>query len=157
MNIKLSYQPQQLPPPFAYAAVMEFESAENKLFLNLDLKYLEREELTDDELRAEGFTRNDDLIWKGEVNTRWLEDIKLLGEMKMSSEPNNENYLHIEKDDLILGFPSNIILANALFQELLQVVLEIAGIESPLKVVFVLEGITYEIIWKLSEERVNYL
>ena len=53
MKLTLSYQTQQLPPPFAYATVITIDESNDQIFVTFSLEYLDRASVSDDELRAE--------------------------------------------------------------------------------------------------------
>lgn len=154
MKITLSYQLQQLPPPFAYAAVFRFELSDGKIAVNLNIEYLGRETITLEEIRAEGFTENDDYTWSGLLNPAWENDILSFNKVETNPNPNEEFYLHIEVDGRPKGYPKNIERANTLFQELLQAVLEVDNLEAPLRVDLKLRGKQYEIEWNFSARTV---
>ena len=151
MNIKLSYQPQNLAPPQAYASVMLIEIAKGYVNLEFNLEYLGRDGISDDELRAEGFTRNDGFSWSGEVSTDWIADIESIKGFNFTSEPHPETYMHIEIDNVAVGFPSEIEFTELLFQELMQSILEKEEIEAPLFIEYTLSERTIKLEWKFSE------
>ena len=55
MNIKISYQTQQLPPPYAYAAVFDV-TMNTTVQVSFEQAYLDRDEVPLDEIEAEGFS-----------------------------------------------------------------------------------------------------
>lgn len=154
MTITLSYQPQFLAPPFAYAAVFKFTLGNDEIATQLDLEYLGRESVSPDELKAEGFTQDDDYSWRGIIDLNWKSDILSFTTMERCAEPDSENYLHIEVDKEHKGFPKNIKKADTLFQELLQVVIEQDQIEAPLSIQLVLNSKSYEITWEFSKRAI---
>ena len=137
MNLIISYQQQQLPAPFAYAAVMRLEIEEDadSMEVAIDLSYLNRESVSESELIAEGFTNNDDLTWKGTISLRWKPDLIELSQSNFSNDPDSDTYIHVSLNSESLGFPTDVERANFLFQELLQAILEESKIEAPLSVI----------------------
>lgn len=150
MNVTLSYQPQLLSPPFAYAAVLKLTILENKIKAKLDLAYLHRELISIDEIKNEGFTENDDYSWEGELSLNWKQDIELFISMKTKSSPDDEIYLDINVNNSDLGFPSDINWADKLFQELMQAIIEKDGLEMPLTVNLCLIDAHYSITWNFE-------
>ncbi|MEQ9007824.1 MAG: hypothetical protein RLP12_08070, partial [Ekhidna sp.] len=134
MVITISYQPQHLAPPFAYAAVFKFEIGSKEITAELTLEYLGRDTISLDELKAEGFTKNDDYSWRGVIDPKWKADILSFSTLQIQSEPDSEIYLHIAIEDEQKGFAKDIQSADVLFQELLQAVIEQDQIEAPLKI-----------------------
>ncbi len=155
MNIILSFQPQQLPPPFAYAAVMNITIQKNQTSMALELTYLDRESVSPDELRAEGFTENDDFNWEGEISSSWNLDLKLLAQSAFNADPNNEIYLHVEVDNIKKGFPVEISKAEMLFQELMQAVLEKSQIEAPLHLQCSINHEMYSFEWSFANRSIT--
>lgn len=149
MKIILSYQPQQLPPPFAYAAVLSVDTSD--MSTDLKLEYLDRDTVSDDELRAEGFTRNDDFHWTGRLNQKWKEDIVELTELDMDADPNTDIYAHVDLDGNSLGFPKDITQAELIFQEVLQATLEQEKIEMPLEASCYIDDERLALRWKFSQ------
>ena len=151
MRITLSYQKQTLPPPFAYAAVLHLETdSGNEIATDLSLEYLDRDELSEDELRAEGFTRDDDYAWKGTMHKHWIQDVESMKKMAFSDTPDPETYLHVQIDQVDFGFPKEIARAEMLFQELLQAILEQSSIEAPLRISLMLDDSTTDIVWNFA-------
>lgn len=155
MKLTLSYQTQHLPPPFAYAVVIVFNKSDNKTSVTFNLEYLDRASVSDDELRAEGFSRSDDLSWSGELNTKWSSDIESFQHFGFEEEPNDTSYLHIALDGSLLGFPKQIEQAELVFQELLQAILETAEIEAPLYSECRINNKIHKISWLFAERVVE--
>lgn len=151
MKVTLSYQPQELPPPFAYAAVMKIVIGQNMNDIQFDLSYLDRESVSEDELRAEGFTDNDDFSWKGEIGTNWNDEIRIFKQSEYNENPDPHTYLHVEIDAIPLGFPEDIKQMEILFQELFQAVLEKAQIEAPLLISCSIDHDKYDLEWNFVE------
>ncbi|WP_462249807.1 hypothetical protein [Ekhidna sp.] len=157
MNLVFSYQQQQLPPPFSYAAVMrlEFVAGAESINVEFDLTYLNRESVSESELKAEGFTNDDDLKWEGTISSRWQEDLSEISQSNFSNDPDSETYIHVSLDSKSLGFPADVAKANFLFQELLQAVLEKSNIEAPLNVVCYLDQMEYNLTWSFSDRTID--
>ncbi len=156
MRIILSYQTQQLPAPYAYAAVMTIDTKnQGMLDVEFSLEYLDRDELSDDELHAEGFTRNDNFEWKGEITNQWRDEVEGLKDLSYKQEPHSDVYLHVAIDEKSLNFPEQIDQADMLFQELLQAILEKAELEAPLSIEIILDKRPYKLIWVFSERLIK--
>jgi hypothetical protein len=63
----IDYSTGSIPPPFNHSYVIDVEFDEDGARVNYLLEYHFREQLTEDELRAEGYTADDDIIWSGFV------------------------------------------------------------------------------------------
>ncbi|MEO9484663.1 MAG: hypothetical protein ABJG47_14490 [Ekhidna sp.] len=155
MKTTISYQNQLLPPPYAYAAVLQIEMSQENAYAQFDLEYLGRESVSDDELKSEGFTRADDFSWKGEISNAWKEDIDSFEQYSYDDEPNEATYLHIESNGESKGFPTDIKKAEVIFHELMQAILEKSKLESPLYLESCIEGTVHRIKWRFSERMIE--
>ncbi|SNS71285.1 hypothetical protein SAMN05421640_0957 [Ekhidna lutea] len=153
MNIVLSYQPQHLPPPYAYAAVLEI-TISDEIEAQFSLEYLGRSEIPEDELRAEGFSYDDRMNWEGTLHQNWKDDIVSFSRTQLKKQP-DETYLHISVDGKDDGFPQDINAIDMLFQELMQAVLETAKVESPLVLKLQDESKSFEIAWHFSNRTIK--
>lgn len=131
MKITVSYQTQELPAPYAYAIVMGLAYQKNLLSISFQIEYIGREGLSTEEVEAEGFSENDDFEWKGNLSINWYEDVKRLATMQLKDDPDDKVYFHIQNQDRE-GFPVEIDLADGIFQEIVQSILETSQRESPL-------------------------
>lgn len=154
MKITLSYQPQQLIPPHSYAAVMSIDTSLNEHNVEFSLEYLGRDGVSDDELVAEGFTRNDDFSWSGELSA-WNNDIESFKRISYQSEPNNNTYIHANVDGNDMGFPVDIENAEMVFQELMQAILEMMQIEAPLYVECCIEDQKQQLTWNFAKRSIQ--
>lgn len=137
---KATYSNYPSPPPFLYHYTISInieEKGENHL--TFELKYLERDELDEDEIIEEGFTLNDDYYWEGSLPEAWINEIKkLLQATKDSGDKEHVgNNIEIEfeaggnKNKLI---PANFDKWEYLLQELVQAVFELSRKENPLEI-----------------------
>lgn len=155
MKLILSYQPLQLQPPFAYAVVFQFKVKNSDINAMFDLEYLGRADVSDDELIADGFTRDDDFIWKGTLNHRWISDIEFFVNAEVGQEPDDQVYLNIHHNDKDRGFPLKIDQAEILLQELMQAILETNEIESPLASQVSIAGKIIDLKWSFKDRLIR--
>lgn len=155
MKLTLSYQPLELLPPFAYAAVFKIEVEDEAISALLDIEYLGREHVSDDELKAEGFTKNDDFSWSGELDARWKHDLVYFENQDTQSEPDEHTYLHIHVNGVDKGFPKHVGETEMRFQELMQAVLETSEIESPLEAEVLVGNIHYALQWSFQKRQIS--
>ncbi len=101
MKVKISYQTIQLPPPHAFAYTLELVFKPKKLEIKYNLEFLNREEVTAEELEEEGYSDNDDFSWSGELGEAWVNDLQQdLMDAELEDESDDFNiYLHIEISD----------------------------------------------------------
>ena len=133
---------ENVPPPFHYAYHLELTLREDKLDAAFDLKYLHREDLTEEEIIEEGFTPDDDWSWKGSLPKLWL--LTLKDQLQKSLWPNKpkeaqegEALLEIQLlnkagEELFSGRPADVQSWEYFLQEMMQAVFEVAKKEAPL-------------------------
>ncbi len=134
MNVKISYQTLQLPPPFAFAYTLDLTFHDNGLDLSYALEFMNREELSLAEIEAEGYSENDDFSWNGNLGKVWSENLwNDLSQIELEDESDAFNvFLHLEFDDERQG---QAVLAedwDYRLQELIQAIYEKAGVEATL-------------------------
>jgi hypothetical protein len=142
--IKIQYQTSALQPaPFAYALEIDLKSTEKGLEYTLDLEYLDRDSLTEEEILEEGFTMDDDLHLKGELPVVWREEIKFL--LKKTQKTNKEELE--ENEDLWLlhtedgvFYPKNHNNWAETTEQLRQAIVEASGLEKPLEITLLENG-----------------
>lgn len=136
---------QTLPPPYAYQTHIELARKENALDVSFSLEYINREDITDEEIAIEGFTENDDFEWNGQMDVEWwkvteavLAKTTVRGKAKMHI---NDDPLYIEISagadhdmGLLSGIPSEYGMWEYYLQELIQAVYEESGKELPLQI-----------------------
>ena len=153
MKLKLSYQTQHLPAPYAFSAVFDVE-LDKTLNIAFMLTYLDREELSEEEILSEGYSLEDDFSWHGTLGTHWKDPIKVLLTTARSKEPQDSFFLHIANEGAE-WFPA--VADDVLVHELLQAVLEAAEREAPLSIYFTDSKQEHiHLVWKFAE-RQTYL
>lgn len=133
MNLQLSYQTQNLPAPHAFSAYLELQSDDNEnVTIACQINYLDREDLSEDEIINEGYTLDDDLCWEGELGTNWNLLFSHFSQLVYRSEPTPSAYLHVVLDKIEKGYPKEDqeILMNALIQGIFEAI----GKEAPLQI-----------------------
>lgn len=134
MKIELSYQTQELPPPYAFAASFEIalDLDRENVEIAFQLVYLDREDLSEEELSDQGFTGDDDFSWQGYLGKKWIPILSSLKSLEYLTEPREDSYLHVVIDGVEKGFPA--VAQEEVIQELIQGVFESAKRETPLKI-----------------------
>ncbi|BDD04886.1 hypothetical protein [Aureibacter tunicatorum] len=152
MNIDLSklalvdieFYSGDIPAPYChtYKILVEYKKG---LQTSFELKYLDREDLSEDEIYMEGFTPNDDVNWQGTIPTVWADELKELitkttwvkNKFTRNAE---ESVIRVTMMDntskTFEGTPSDIRHWESFNQELIQAIYEISRKERPLCVRF---------------------
>lgn len=137
--INIKFQTSALfPAPFAYALQLDLKAGDRKtLVYELDIEYLDRDTLTEEEILEEGFTLSDDVQVKGELPQVWLEEVKLL---LSKTEKTNKDELEESEDLWYLDngkeqfYPKNVRQWADFTEQIRQAILEENGLEKPLEI-----------------------
>lgn len=142
-SLQIRYQTaRSLPAPYAYFFTLSIQAIKQEaLAIDLAITYPDRDDIDDDELIAEGYTRDDDFAWKGQLPKNWFDTLQaLVSQTKL--KPFDEELLE-EDDDfwnirseragkgVSEGAPANADDWHYLMQELIQAAYEQIGRERP--------------------------
>jgi hypothetical protein len=129
-----------VPPPYAHFYHVRASFNRDQLQVDYQLRYLDRDNLSEDEIVGEGFTTNDDVSWQGVLPAVWATEMRqLLEKTKLTNQPANEEEAFLE---LVLvsengqsqqGEPVNRAQWEYTAQELIQAIYETASREMPLQ------------------------
>ncbi|MBC7891755.1 MAG: hypothetical protein H7Y12_06035 [Sphingobacteriaceae bacterium] len=135
-----------IPPPYAHRYSLRGTPNPNGgLDVRFDIQYLDRQDLTEEEITSEGFTLSDDFNWEGALLPVWREEVEKLAVKTVFNKTNraaedaeNRFWLNLERqgEEPMLGKPRNREGWEYASQELIQAVYETAQIESPLKLIY---------------------
>lgn len=135
-----------IPPPYSHRYSLKGTvNQDGGLDVVFDIQYLDRDELTDDEVISEGFTLQDDFRWAGGLLPVWTEEVQKLAQKTIINKTNrpaeeteNRFWLNLEMDagSPPLGKPRNREGWEYAAQELIQAIYETAQIEAPLKLIY---------------------
>ncbi len=132
MEVAISYQTLQLPPPYSHAFKIVLDTSSH--YLIYAQEYLDRDSLSEQEITEEGFSLNDNWSWEGSVAEVWTDRVaRLVKDEKFMNTKNKEvtDWIHISTSNG-QGHPSNPAPWLLIIQELAQVALESSGKEQPL-------------------------
>ncbi len=138
MIVRISYQTLLLPPPFAFAYTMELDFKNEQIEIKYDLEFLNRDEISLEEIEAEGYSENDDYSWQGTLGKVWYDDLyNDIHQIELEEETEEINvYLHMEvQSNDNFENEGLVVLAedwDYRLQELIQAIYEKDGIEAPL-------------------------
>jgi hypothetical protein len=134
--------PPGLPPPYCYYFHLVGRVEQGVPQVKFDWVYNHREDLSEEEITAEGFTGDDDYHWQGALHETWLHQLeKNVDRTKAVAHPDEEGpYLHVTAEAagrvLFRGHPRNLTEWEYFLQELVQAIYETAGKEAPLRLRF---------------------
>ncbi|GAB3575487.1 hypothetical protein GCM10027578_39760 [Spirosoma luteolum] len=156
-KLRVRYQtPRSMPAPYAYFYTLTARPASNdSLQVDLTLTYPDRDDIDEDELIAEGFSRDDDFTWSGKLPKIWLQTVEELVR-KTTLHPLDEDALGEDDDfwELTLdstdsvpqtGRPAlkgkgNLNDWQYLMQELMQATFEAGNRERPFELIYLRLG-----------------
>ncbi len=138
-TFSLKYQTaENIPAPFAHAIEIN-GNFEHDLELSFELTYLDREDMTEDEIMDEGFSLNDDFTWKGTLPNVWSDvvfgSLKSANELFIKSLEPHQDFWQVDFNGKSF-YPKNTDAFKYLIEELQQAVYEKAGREAALKLIF---------------------
>ncbi|WKN40449.1 hypothetical protein [Tunicatimonas pelagia] len=145
-QLEISFETLSIPPPYshAYAFTLTFDA--NELYLQYNLEYTGRDELSKEEIWEEGFSDNDNFKWEGHLPPVWRNT--LLAAWKGTHLVSEEKYAEPLQNGLFIaatlvdgqqtsGIPDELEDWEYLLQELTQAVYEAAQREYPLRIRYV--------------------
>lgn len=146
-SIEINYQTAELiPAPYSHKYFIRATiNRADELNVSFQIEYVDREELTEDEIWGEGFTGSDDFEWEGTLLPVWTNEIRTLVAQtefyksnRLANEAENQFWLNLEYKDQepALGKPKNRESWEYLSQELIQAIYETAKLEAPLKLIY---------------------
>ncbi len=152
-NLQIRYQTaRSLPAPYAYFYTLAARpTPTGALQVDLAITYPDREDIDDDELIAEGYTRDDDVSWSGQLPKIWLQTLADLADKTRLQALDEEQLgedddfwdVRVETDEASpkAGRPANRGQGSTddwqyLVQELIQATYEAAGRERPFELTF---------------------
>lgn len=169
IRLELDYDSGSMPPPFSHTFKLRIGFDKNFINTQFDLRYTDRNEITEEEIYDEGFTPDDDYTFIGEIPKVWEAPFKALYSRSKSSNKTNldgEAGIKILSKDLhgkiLRAIPSNQEDWLYLTQEYIQAIYEIDRKEAPLtiryrKVAKEGEITDYEMTVKFSVRKVEVL
>lgn len=141
IRLELDYSTGDIPPPFSHSYKLRLSFEKSFVNTQLDITYLHREDLSEEEILSEGFTLDDNFKFVGEIPKVWEGPFrKLYSSSKWSNQRQlgEEGGMRVLAKDrhgkLVRGIPSNQNEWNYLAQECIQAVYEVSKKESPLTI-----------------------
>ncbi|MBC7921764.1 MAG: hypothetical protein H7Z75_11835 [Ferruginibacter sp.] len=130
-----------VPAPYAHFYHVKASFGDDHLRMDYQLRYLDRDALTEEEITGEGFTLADDFSWHGTLPAVWATEIRRsIEQTNLRAEPANEADAYFKlvfKDEAgneSEGEPTDRAPWEYTAQELVQAVYETAQRERPLHV-----------------------
>lgn len=142
-KIIINYETRNIPAPFAHQYQLDIE-LKDKIKASYEVRYLGRDEISEEEILEEGFSLNDDFTWEGEIDPSWREVILSLADEPQENakkEPNEftQTIVRIssksDEGEKSRNFYDNDDIEYQI-QEIVQALFENSGRELPLKVRF---------------------
>jgi hypothetical protein len=127
------------PPPFSHYYHLIISKEGTEYMATYELVYTHREELTEEELAEEGFTRNDNRSCKAPLHTAWIAQLeKLLAQTQPETRPRQprhnflEFHIKTQSGEAQIFSPKNRAAWEMLLEQVVQGLMEAAKVEAPL-------------------------
>lgn len=132
-----------LPPPYRHQIHTRLQKGEAGWKVTFTIEYLDRDEVSEEEILEEGFTLEDDFEWEGPLPEAWAQHFAEA--MKVTTFPHDQPKATLLEPQIQIAWRTGIADAQAkvpaetgyweyLLQELMQAIYELAGLERPLEV-----------------------
>jgi hypothetical protein len=133
-----------VPAPFShYDTFKLFIDGSDKIRIDCSVNYIDRDDLTEEEILEEGFTLDDDYAWKGKMPSIWITEFQNILEksaiVRKREEKEFEDFVEIELEEdgkRVTIYPVAKEQWAYFVQELMQAVLEISGREKPFELTY---------------------
>jgi hypothetical protein len=137
---KIQYQTSDItPPPFSKSIEVNFIQKSEGLWMEYNLEFLGRENISIEEIENEGFTQNDNLTWEGMLPNSWAAELNFILTKTTNSGKSeideDEEYYLVEMKSAAFS-PKNKDQIQYFLEEINQAVLEKIEVESKLKITF---------------------
>lgn len=145
-KINVFYHTGIQPPPYAHQYSLTMSLHQDKPAVEFKLEYLDREDLSEEDIYAEGFSDNDDFKWSGKLSKVWEKEfIEHINKANWTKETKNKDgygafieftFFEGEKEVNALH-PADSKDWDYFLQEIIQAVFEAGQKEMPLEISFV--------------------
>lgn len=133
-----------VPAPFShYDTFKLFIDSDKKINIDFSINYIDRDELSEDEILDEGFTMDDNYSWKGAVPALWIEEFRSIFStshiIRKREEKEFEDFVEVELDEegkRVTVYPVDKERWAYFVQELMQAVFEVSGRENPFELTY---------------------
>ncbi|TLV03126.1 hypothetical protein [Dyadobacter luticola] len=134
-----------VPAPYSHFYTLKMDiTSEKDIEVDFKITYLDRDEVSEDELFDEGFTNDDDYQWSGAVPAVWIEEFRqILGSSKLVRKKQDsefEDFIEIEMEEegqRVNTYPVDKERWSYFLQEFMQAIFETGGREKPFELTFV--------------------
>lgn len=117
-----------LEPPHAFLLKVKIDNGKKGIKVSIEQSFYGRENLSEEELKEEGYSGQDDFKWDGMLPESWTKEFfRLVSNTKLDAEE-EDVYLKVDK---VSGYPDKPERWRYILQELLQASLETSGKEAP--------------------------
>jgi hypothetical protein len=133
-----------VPAPFShYDTFKLFIDSEKKINVDFSIHYIDRDELSEDEILDEGFSMDDNYSWKGAVPAIWIKEFQeILSSshiIRKREEKEFEDFVEVELEEdgkRVTIYPVDKERWAYYVQEFMQAIFEISGRENPFELTY---------------------
>ncbi|MFN6946625.1 MAG: hypothetical protein ACK4ND_16880 [Cytophagaceae bacterium] len=100
---EIIYDQSELPAPYSHIFHITGKPQKNELYINFKVTYVDREELSEEEIYDEGFSTDDDFEWNGTLKPVWLTVMKnALQDIKFQNKKTSEIEVKVENNSGVI-------------------------------------------------------
>lgn len=144
-SLTCEYDTGTVPPPFCHRYKIKITRSKSQVLqIDLKLEYYDRDEINEEEIFDEGFTLEDDFVWKGILPEIWEKEIteKLNStswRKKLTASQDGSEFIIklVNKDKTEILQPADTRAWENFCQEIIQAVFELGKKEAPLFISYV--------------------
>ncbi|REA64170.1 hypothetical protein DSL64_01035 [Dyadobacter luteus] len=126
-----------VPAPFSNFYSLDIHLiSRDEVEVDFSITYTDREDMSEDEIIDEGFTKNDDFKWKGSIPALWIKEFDSIFSsskiIRQREEEEYEDFIEIELEEngkRVTVYPVDKDRWNYFLQEFMQAIFEKAGRE----------------------------
>lgn len=133
-----------VPAPFShYSTFKLFIDSETKIKVDFSINYIDRDELSEDEILDEGFSMDDNYVWKDTVPAIWITEFQnILATshiIRKREEKEFEDFVEVELEEdgkRVTIYPVDKERWAYFVQEFMQAIFETSGRENPFELTY---------------------
>jgi hypothetical protein len=143
-NFEVAYRtPEDVPAPYQYNYSIKGIVKPEHIQVEYSIAYTGRDGLTTDEIHYDGYSQNDNFVWKGKLDKVWCEEMSALyartvtlQEHVLRQQHNLHLYVEEQAGMIFSGIPQQPELWEYMMQEMIQGIYEVSMRELPLIINF---------------------
>ncbi len=126
----------ELPPPYCYEYTLEI-NLRKKGEITFEINYIDRDDISAEEILSEGFSEDDDFKWSGLMHDAWVDILADLPSLLKQGQDKSDLYITgWFREDTTSLIPKDTKAFTYLLQELIQAIYEVSEKQQKLSIEF---------------------